>query len=568
MKRRIAPLLTAAAALLPTGSPRAATPGPVEQQAVEARTAQRPGWRTREWRQWGGSPRRNNAPRGFGIPIDWNVETGRNILWSVPLGSETNSTPVVAGGHVYVGTNNGRGYLARYPAEVDLGCLLCFDAATGGFLWQYSAEKLPTGRPHDWPHMGICSSPRVKSERLWLVSNRGELVCLDTEGFRDGENDGPYRREVVVADEEADVVWSLDMMNELGVQQHNMANCSVTGANGVLFVATANGVEKSHESIPAPHAPSFLAVDERTGDILWSDNSPGVNILHGQWSSPAFAVLRGLPQVIFAGGDGWLYSFSARGDGSGGARLLWKFDCNPKESVWQINGTGTRNNIIASPVVHDGLVYVATGLDPEKPAGRGDLWCVDPARHTDGRDVSPELAIDPDGNPLPQRRVQAVIAEQNEQAVANPDSALVWHYAGCNRDGNQKVAFHECLHHTLCSVAIHNNLLILPDLAGVVHCLDARTGEMHWTCDLLDEVWASPLIVDGKVYVATVSGSVAIFRLHANPDVAMNHGEPIAAVETGHCIHATPIVADNVMYVATSRRLFAIGAIADERPSH
>lgn len=157
-----------------------------------------------------------------------------------------------------------------------------------------------------------------------------------------------------------------------------------------------------------------------------------------------------------------------------------------------------------------------------------------------------------------------MIAEQGEQAVPNPDSALVWHYAGCERDGNRKPEFHECLHRTLCSVAIHNNLLILPDLAGVVHCLDAGTGEVHWTCDLLDDVWASPLIADGKVYVATVSGSVAIFRLHANPDVALNHGEPIATVEMGDCIHATPIVADNVLYVTTSRRLFAIGAKAVE----
>ena len=394
---------------------------------------------------------------------------------------------------------------------------------------------------------------------MWLVSNRGELVCLDTEGFRDGENDGPYQRELVESGDEADVVWVLDMMGELGVQQHNMANCSVTGWNGCLFVCTSNGVDKSHENIPAPHAPSFLAVDAATGAILWADNSPGANILHGQWSSPAFAVLGRVPQVVFAGGDGWLYSFHARGDRSDGAHLLWKFDCNPKQSIWQKNGAGTRNNIIATPVIHDGLVYVATGLDPQQRVGRADLWCIDPTHRMDGSDVSAELAVDGDGNPLPHRRVQAVDPDSGERAARNPDSALVWHYNGSDQDGDGAIDFAECLHRTLCSVAIRDGLLILPDLAGVVHCLDARTGTVHWTCDLLDQVWASPLIVDGKVYVASASGRVAVFRLHADPALAMHHGEAIAPAEMGAPIHATPIVADNVLYIATSRRLFAIG---------
>lgn len=557
MKRHISHLL-AAACLLATGETRAATPGHIQQQGPQAQVTGRPRCRTREWRQWGGSPRRNNAPRGFGIPTDWDVDTGRNILWSVPLGTETNGTPAVAGGQVYVGTNNGNGYLARYPSEIDLGCLLCFDAETGGFLWQYSAQKLPSGRLHDWPEMGICSSPLVQDHRLWFVSNRGELVCLDTDGFRDGVNDGPCRREPVVASNEADVVWSIDMMHELGVQQHNMANCSVTGANGVLFVTTSNGVDKSHNRVPAPAAPSFLAVDADTGAVLWTDNSPRENILHGQWSSPAFAVLGGLPQVIFAGGDGWLYSFYARGNGYGGARLLWKCDCNPKESVWPEGGNGTRSNIIATPVIHRGLVYLATGLDPRQPPGQGHLWCIDAARKTDGSDVSPELAVDAAGHLLPHRRTQAVDPDAGERAVPNPDSAVVWHYDGSDQNGDGRIEFAECLHRTLCGVAIADGKLILPDIGGVVHCLDAVTGQVHWTCDLLDSVWASPLIVDGKVYLATLSGDVAMFRLDEDPELAMSQGNPIATVDMGAPIHATPIVADNVLYIATSQRLYAI----------
>ena len=101
------------------------------------------------------------------------------------------------------------------------------------------------------------------------------------------------------------------MMGQLGTRQHNMCSCSVTAAGDLLLVSTSNGVDETHENIPAPDAPSFIALDKHTGKLVWADNSPGRNILHGQWSSPAFAVLGGVPQAIFAGGDGWLYSFLA-----------------------------------------------------------------------------------------------------------------------------------------------------------------------------------------------------------------------------------------------------------------
>src|SRR5258708_7785870 len=82
----------------------------------------------------------------------------------------------------------------------------------GKFLWQDSSEKLPTGRVHDWPMQGICATPLVEGDRLWFVTSRGEVVCLDTEGFYDGENDGPFTGEKNNNKDEADAVWYFDMM--------------------------------------------------------------------------------------------------------------------------------------------------------------------------------------------------------------------------------------------------------------------------------------------------------------------------------------------------------------------
>ncbi|NOX53539.1 MAG: PQQ-binding-like beta-propeller repeat protein [Planctomycetes bacterium] len=501
-----------------------------------------------DWPQWGGWSHRNNVPHGTNIPAEWDVESGKNILWTARLGSQSYGNPVVANGKVYVGTNNAAGYLKRFPDSVDLGCLLCFDAKTGKFLWQHSSPKLPTGRVHDWPLQGICDAPYVNGDRLWFVTSRGEVRCLDTEGFYDGENDGPYTAEDNENKDEADVVWVLDMMAELGVSQHNMAACSVTAAGGILFVNTSNGVDESHINLPAPDAPSFIAVDCETGKVLWTDKSPGRNILHGQWSSPAYAVINGQPQVLFAGGDGWLYSFDPRGDGHGHSKLLWKFDCNPKTSKWVLGGRGTRNNLIATPVVYDNRVYIAVGQDPEHGEGIGHLWCIDPTKRGD---VSPELAVDAKGRPLPPRRLQAVNTEAGEKAIPNPNSAVIWHYSQVDRNGDGKIDFEEEMHRTISTVAIKDDLLYAADFSGLFHCLDARTGKPYWTYDLFAAVWGSPLIVDGKVYIGDEDGDIAIFKHSKKMEL-------IGEINMNNAVYSTPIVANNVLFISNRSTLFAI----------
>lgn len=527
----------------------------------------------KEWTQWGGSPARNNTPEGHNIPTEWNIgefdyKTGewnpknsKNVKWVARLGSQTYGNTVVADGRLFVGTNNSGGWLKRYPADRDLGVLLCFDTKDGKFLWQHSSEKLPTGRVHDWPLQGICSTPLVEGNRLYFVTSRGEVRCLDTEGFHDGENDGPYKDEEKTDKDEADVVWVLDMMKELGVSQHNMADCSITSAGDVLFVCTSNGVDEAHNGIPAPQAPSFIAIDKNTKQVLWADKSPGLNILHGQWSSPAYGVLGGTPQVIFGGGDGWIYSFDPAGDGKGNSKLLWKFDCNPKTSHYALN-KATRNHIIGTPVIYDGLVYVAVGEDPEHGEGTGHLWCIDPTKRGD---VSPELAFNsaaPD-KPIAPKRLQAVEPEKGDFARPNPNTAAKWHYSELDVNDNGKIEFNEIMHRTLGSVAIKDGILYVADYSGLVHCLDAKTGKRNWVYDMLSASWGSPLIVDGKVYVGDEDGDVAVFKHSADPAVALegegDDAKPaFGEINMGNSVYSTPIVADNVLYIGNRTHLFAI----------
>ncbi len=523
-----------------------------------------------DWPQWGGTSLRNNTPDVSRLPDEWDVgkfdrrtgawdpATAENVRWVANLGSQTYGNPVVAGNNVFVGTNNAAGYLARYGAEVDLGSLLCFDRQSGKLRWQHSSEKLASGRVHDWPLQGICSTPLVQQNRLWFVTSRGEVRCLDTEGFYDGKDDGITDPPEIVAEPlEADVVWVYDMMKELGVSQRNMAASSVTAWGDLLLVNTGNGTGEPPTELPAPDAPSFICLDKWTGELIWADRSPGENILHGQWSSPAAAVLGGVPQAIFAGGDGYLYSFAADRGSDGKPQLLWKFDCNPKESSWSLSGAGDRNYLIGTPVIDNELVYIAVGQDPELGEGQGHLWCIDPTRRGD---VSPQLAmrvVDGQKIPIAHRHPQAVDPARGEIAVDNPNSAAVWHYDSYDLNGDGKIDFEETMHRTLGTVAIADNLLYVVDLAGILHCLDARgehgKAKVHYTYDLLAQSWSSPLIADGRVWVGDEDGDITIFRLGAE------YSDPIAEINMGSSLYSTPVAAGDTLFVSTRDRLFAIG---------
>jgi outer membrane protein assembly factor BamB len=501
--------------------------------------------------QLGISSLRNNVSNAK-IPTEWDVKSGKNVKFTTKLGSQTYPSPVVANGKVFVGTNNAAGYLKRYPSKVDLGVLLCLDEQTGKFLWQHSNEKLPTGRVNDWEQLGICSSPYVEGDRLWYVTNRDEITCLDTEGFLDGENDGPFKEEPNQNKDEADVIWKIDMMGKLGASPHNACSCSVTAVGDTLFVSTSNGVDEAHKVIAQPNAPSFVAMNKNTGAVLWSDKSPGSNIMHGQWSSPAYGVLGGVEQVIFAGGDGWLYSFDPKGN-EGKSKLLWKFDCNPKESKYMLE-RATRNPLIASPVIYDGLVYIGVGEDPEHGEGNAHVWCIDPTKRGD---VSPTLVYnkkDPK-TPIPYKRLQACEPDKGDFERPNENAAMVWHY-----EGNNPKKFEETMHRTISSCVIKNNLLFITDESGLIHCLDAKTGKAHWTHDMLASSWSTPLIAGDNVYVANLDGGVFVFKVSAKK-------ESVGELNMDIPVYSTPVAANHVLFIATFNTLYAIAEGASTKPA-
>ena len=446
---------------------------------------------------FGGTPSRNMISDATDLPATFDPETGLNILWVADSGSQTYAGPVLAGNRIYLGTNNES---RKNPKIVgDQGNVLAFNVADGRFLWQLAHAKLQAGRVNDWPLQGVCSTPYIEGDRLYYVSNRGELICADSQGFHDNQNDGPFQDEEHASSIDGDIVWKLDMINELDVFPHNLAASSPLVVGDLVFTITSNGVDEDHMTLPSPFAPSFIAVDKKTGELRWESNLPGDRVLHGQWSNPSFAVVQGRPQILFPGGDGWLYSLDPQtGD------LIWKFDCNPKDSVWLLGGAGTRNNLIATAVIYKDRAYIGVGQDPEHGEGHGHLRAIDA---TGQGDVT--------------------------------DSATIWRRGGEDFD------------RTISSVAISDGLLYAADLKGRLFCLDADTGKHYWTYDTFAAIWGSPLVADGKVYLGDEDGDLAILK--AGPTF-----ELLAEPNLGSAVYTTPIAHDGVLYVASRSKLFAI----------
>lgn len=312
---------------------------------------------TGDWPMWGGTPDRNMNSPMKGIPVSWDIQKKVNIKWMAELGSQSYGNPVVAGGQVYVGTNN---ELMRNPKEGgDRGVLMCFRESDGKFLWQHTNEKLAAGRALDWPFQGVCSSPLVEGDRVYYVSNRAELVALDAKG--DGAGG-------------AKVIWKFDMIEEVGSSPHNMANSSPVSYGDLIFISTGNGQDESHVHVPSPRAPSMIAVNKKTGKLAWEVNNVGEKILHGQWSSPAVGKIGDVVQVMMGEGDGWIRSYEA-----GTGKKLWEFDLNPKDSVWP----KTRNEVISTPVIYQDKIYIANGQDPEHGEGVGHLYAIDATKRGD-----------------------------------------------------------------------------------------------------------------------------------------------------------------------------------------
>ena len=176
------------------------------------------------------------------MPVEWDTDQRIpiNVLWNADLGSRAYGGPIVAGGKVFVGTNNqapcDRKLVDKNGRPIDLGVLMAFNQADGKFLYQTTFAKLPNG-VNDWPLEGVCSAPTAEGNRLYYTNNRCEVICADLDTGA--------------------IIWKLDMIGKLGVFPHDMTACSPLVVGDDVFVVTRQRRRRRTRESACAHGPQF-----------------------------------------------------------------------------------------------------------------------------------------------------------------------------------------------------------------------------------------------------------------------------------------------------------------------
>jgi outer membrane protein assembly factor BamB len=494
--------------------------------------------------QWGEAWSRNMVSREQGLPERFDPKTGEHIKWVAKLGTQNHSTPIISRGRVYIGTNNEEPRDSKHKG--DRGVFFCLDEKTGELLWQLVVPKRDEDAYMDWPRMGMSSTATVEGDQVYLVDNRGTVLCLDAKGLANG-NDGPFRDEAAymtsptAADakplqqigaetkplrlappadgkllepgaKDADIIWKFDLVADAGIWPHDAAHSSILIHGDHLYLNTANGVDNTHKRIRAPAGPSLVVVDKKTGRWLARDDENITeNVFHNTWAAPSLVRVNGRDLVFFCGGNGVVYAFEpwkkTSSSDVGKLKKVFQFDFDPTAPKTNIHKFSTNrrespSNLYGMPVVVGNQMFVAGG---------GDLWW--------GKNEAWLKCID--------------VTKTGDIT----QSGLVWSYP--------------LEKHVMSTVAVQDGMVFIADCGRKFHCVDQKTGTPIWTHEVKGEVWASPYLADGKVYLGTRSGDFYIFA-------AAREKKVLAEFSVGSPMSATTTAANGVLYVATMTHLYAV----------
>jgi outer membrane protein assembly factor BamB len=118
-------------------------------------------------------------------------------------------------------------------------------------------------------------------------------------------------------------------------------------------------------------------------------------------------------------------------------------------------------------------------------------------------------------------------------------------------DGNAEVVWtSNKLAAAYASPVAHRGKIYATTGIGIV-CLDASTGKEIWRERLGTGFSASPIIADGKLYVAKEEGDTSVVELSGKPKILANNSlkEPLLA---------TPAIANGAIYLRTEKHLYCI----------
>ncbi len=388
-----------------------------------------------DWNEFRGPGGRGVAEHGS-PPVA--VGPDAHIAWKVPVAGAGWSSPVLAGGRVYLTT--------AVPAGGGAGGLslraVALDVATGKVAWNVEALARQAGADRPHPKGGHASpTPFVSGDAVYVHFGPAGTARLST---KDGSR-----------------VWAnRDLTYD---SQHGAGGSPVLVGDKLVF------------SIDGNDRREVVGLDAATGKVAWVTPRDARAAKGFSFGTPTPLAVNGRTLVVSAGSD-----------------VVQGLDPADGREVWRVRYKGYSQ--VPRPVAGDGLVYVVTGYD------------------------SPILlAIRPDGTGDVTDTHVAWTAKRN--VPANPTPLFV------------------------------GDALYLVSDAGVLSCLDAKTGGVRWAERLGGEFTASPVSAVGHVYLFSEAGAATVFR----PGPAY---EPVATTKLAERVLATPAPAGDALFVRTAGNLY------------
>ena len=397
--------------------------------------------RADNWPQWRG-PQLNGISRETNVPTTWNQTT--NITWKLALPSWSGATPIVWGDLIFLNVADG-----------DALSLWAVDRNTAAVRWQ---RPLGGGNHKERKQNMSSPSPVTDGTRVWVMTGTGVLKAFDFAGKE---------------------LWSRDVQKEYGRFGLNWGYASSPLLHdGALYVQVLHGMKTDDPSY-------VMKIDAASGKTLWKVNRPTRAIMESPDSYTTPALLRhgNATEIVITGGD-----------------VVTGHDPASGRELWRMDGLNPQNNpnyrIVASPVVHAGMIYAPTRERPLlaiRAGGRGDITSTHRAW-----------------------------ASENGPDVPTPVTDGTYFYI------------------------VRDN--------GVMWCLDAKTGVPLYGPQRLrpGTYSSSPVLADGKLYISNEDGLTSVVK--AGPKF-----ELLAENALDDYILSSPAVSDGQVFIRSAGHLWAIG---------
>ena len=441
-----------------------------------------------QWAHWRG-PEHNGFSRERNLPEEWSLESGKNVAWVSDVGGR--ATPIVLNGKVYLNCRTEESVTDPQEKIHARQQVVCWDAATGEILWKDVFNVFLTDIP----------APRVGWAAMAGDPETGNVYVHTVDGFlRCYDGDGKDGKPVVK--------WGYSLFEDFGKLSGYGGRTQTPIVDEDQLVVSFLSANWGDTKGPGPMH-TYYSFDKKTGELRWV-SAPGGPPNDTNYSNPIVAVIDGVRMLIGGNGDGGLYAMQART-----GKPLWGIRLSER-------GLNT------SPVVDGNRVYIAHGEDNLDTVEFGSIRCIDGAYFR-----TLEGDTDTEGG-------------KGFDLTDKPEATL-W------REDGEKTGYTGLLIDQKAGIlyAVSDN--------GVLLAYDTKTGKRLWTHDLGNVGKGSPILADGKIYVMEVNGIVHILKPSREECQELSRVQLRAGDGAGTDeIYASPAVADGRVFLVTRDRTICL----------